>query len=415
MARFGVTTPLTSIVLSIFMAGLGVGSIIGGRLARRFETSALFLYGLVELFIGVGGLVVPAQLGAAYDWLRHGDQSVSWGSGSYHLISGTLVALVLLPWCTAMGATYPLAMSAIRHIVPDRSRTSFSFLYLANVLGAILGTLTPAFVLIELIGFRGTLWVAAALNGVLGVTVLVRHSISRVEIVHESAVQPGPVSAPASRGILVLLFATGLCSMAMEVIWIRLFTVYLGNVVYAFAMILAIYLGATFAGSWIYRRSLAGSKSNRAGIWMILAVTALVPLVAADPWLLGILRHPSTENFLHGAIRAAFGIAPFSALLGFVTPQLVDDWSGGSADRAGRAYAVNVCGAILGPLIAGFWLLPSIGEQWALFAMAAALGAISAIGPFQRGVSVACAMDATRSRGLFACHHSCQPALRIAL
>ena len=38
----------------------------------------------------------------------------------------------------------------------------------------------------------------------------------------------------------------------MEVIWIRQFTVYLGNVVYAFALILAIYLAATFIGSSAY-------------------------------------------------------------------------------------------------------------------------------------------------------------------
>ncbi len=40
--------------------------------------------------------------------------------------------------------------------------------------------------------------------------------------------------------LLVLLLATGLISMGMEVVWIRQFTPYLGNVVYAFALILAV-------------------------------------------------------------------------------------------------------------------------------------------------------------------------------
>ena len=36
MAQFGVTTALTSIVLSVFMAGLGAGSWIAGVLLRKY-------------------------------------------------------------------------------------------------------------------------------------------------------------------------------------------------------------------------------------------------------------------------------------------------------------------------------------------------------------------------------------------
>ncbi len=35
MAKFGVTTPMVSIVLSVFMAGLGLGSWLGGKWMRR--------------------------------------------------------------------------------------------------------------------------------------------------------------------------------------------------------------------------------------------------------------------------------------------------------------------------------------------------------------------------------------------
>jgi len=42
--------------------------------------------------------------------------------------------------------------------------------------------------------------------------------------------------------------------MAMEVVWVRQFSPFLGTVVYAFASILAVYLGATFVGAIAYRR-----------------------------------------------------------------------------------------------------------------------------------------------------------------
>jgi len=64
------------------------------------------------------------------------------------------------------------------------------------------------------------------------------------------------------------------------------------------------------------------------------------------------------------------GVAPFSGVLGFVTPMLVDRWSGGDPGRAGRAYAVNVVGCIVGPLIAGFVLLPLLSERWSLAVLA---------------------------------------------
>ena len=45
---------------------------------------------------------------------------------------------------------------------------------------------------------------------------------------------------------------------------------------------------------------------------------------------------------------------------------LVDRWSQGDPGRAGRAYAVNVLGCILGPLLAGFLVLPLVGEHTAM-------------------------------------------------
>src|SRR5512143_3804208 len=66
MAAFGVTTALTSIVLSVFMAGLGLGSWGSGRILRRLQTrlqiSPLLPYAALEFMIGLSALLVPAQL-----------------------------------------------------------------------------------------------------------------------------------------------------------------------------------------------------------------------------------------------------------------------------------------------------------------------------------------------------------------
>jgi len=143
MAKFGVTSALLSIVLSMFMAGLGLGAWGSGRLIRNsgFDRQALRLYALAELLIGTSALLVPLELAWGRSLLAQFSLS---SSAIYYPASGIWIGLTLIPWCACMGATIPLAMLAIRNSIPTESQRSFSFLYLANVLGAFLGALGPA-------------------------------------------------------------------------------------------------------------------------------------------------------------------------------------------------------------------------------------------------------------------------------
>lgn len=361
MAQFGVTTAMVSIVLSVFMAGLGLGSWASGVWTRRHGAStgfpALRVYAALELLIGASGILVPYELRLGHSAL---ERLGSTSSVAYYVVSGVWVALTLIPWCTLMGATIPVAMLAIESMFPPESARSFSFLYMANVAGAVVGTILPLF-LIELLGFRGTLRAGAACNVLIAVLALVLSKHAPGKKAREA---PQAVSKPGSAAtggglLLVLLFATGLTSMGMEVVWVRQFTPYLGTMVYAFASILATYLTATFIGSRVYRRWSRRGIQESPLLWTLLALFALFPLVMARPDI----------DFSEGP-RLVLGIAPFTGLLGFLTPMLVDRWAGGNPARAGKAYAVNVLGCILGPLLAGFVLLPWMSERWALVLLA---------------------------------------------
>ena len=362
VAQFGITTPLVSIVLSMFMAGLGLGSWGAGYAIRKYgdriNTPPLRLYALTELLIGVSALAVPYQLSWGRRLLEH--ISIS-SSAAYYLASGILICLTLVPWCACMGATIPVAMLAIKKRADQQTHRSFSFLYVANVLGAVAGATVPL-LLIEIYGFRGTLKIGALLNSLLFVTAM---GLTRQ---WSGAAQNQLVGvlrqhSAGSRRPLVLLFLTGLTSMGAEVVWIRQFTPYLLTVVYSFAAILGVYLASTFIGSRVYRRWSRSHDQEGALVWGILGFATILPMVTANPQFL--------VPGLHSAfIRLVLGIAPFSGILGFVTPMLVDRWSGGDPDHAGSAYAVNVVGCILGPLVAGFLLLPLMSERWVLFAFA---------------------------------------------
>jgi len=363
MARFGVTSALVSIVLSMFMAGLGLGSWLSGHLIRqssdRRQFPALRFYALTELLIGFSAILVPMELAWGRRLLEHAGLTSSF---TYYLGSGAWVAITLIPWCACMGATIPIAMQAIKQRFVSEAPRSFSYLYLSNVAGAILGAVLPPLI-IELRGFHGTLKIAAILNCFLAISATALSFAGRTQTSQRSQ-QPAKATNPGGLAdqnpwILVLLFATGLTSMGMEVVWIRQFTFFLGTMVYAFAAILGLYLAATVIGSQIYRYWSRKPRQEERLVWACLGAAALLPLVTADP-----------RVQMMTMVRLIVGIAPFSGMLGFLTPMLVDRWSGGDPNRAGNAYAVNVVGCILGPLLSGFVLLPWFSEHWVLTALA---------------------------------------------
>jgi spermidine synthase len=366
MAQFGVTTAMVSIVISVFMAGLGLGSWGSGRLLGPHDhprrVRALRLYAAIEFLIGISGIAVPYGLHWGHTLLERTGTSSSF---AYYGLSAFWVALILLPGCTLMGATLPVGMRAITETVPAERKRSFSYLYMANVGGAVVGTLFPLF-FIELWGFHRTLAIGAVCNGAIAFAAMLLFTHSP-----QFALESSPVVETirtGGSGILVLLFLTGLSSMGMEVVWVRSYTPYFGTVVYAFALILCTYLLATFTGSIFYRGwSFRWSKEHPI-VWTLLAVCALLPLLAANPTFNLQLPRSLTSIFpLDPSLqRLVLGVMPFTGLLGFLTPMLVDRYCRGDSRRAGAAYAINVAGCILGPLLAGFGLLPFLSERWAL-------------------------------------------------
>ena len=205
MAQFGVTTAMVSLVLSAFMIGLGLGSWGSGLVVRKYGAGARFpalrLYALMELLIGLSAIAVPYELVWGRELLLKTVREMSFSSSAYYLPSGIWLAITLVPWCMCMGATFPLAMEAIRQDRDPKSARSFSYLYLANVLGAAAGAMVPLF-LIELFGFQHTLHISAILNLLLAASAfslsLVKKPLPAGENLNETRKLPKPVKSGIS-------------------------------------------------------------------------------------------------------------------------------------------------------------------------------------------------------------------------
>ena len=364
-ASFGVITPVISVVISVFMLGLALGSAAAGRLvaglARATRLSAIHFYAASELVIGAGAFVVPRLFGVGTAMLAHAGATDSF---SYLSLSAVAIALAILPFAFAMGATYPLVMAYVRE-ESDAETHSFSRLYLANVLGASMGALLTATVFVELLGFHRTLAVAGTMNLLVAIGAALLGQRSRKRGAVQQAPAPSPArDAPGPRvaWARTILFTTGFAALAMEVVWTRNFAPALGTQVYAFASLLVAYLVATWIGSYAYRKDLASGRALSIGGLLALAViAALLPVVLNDP-----------RAVPDGAARAVLALAsvmPFCAVLGYLTPRLIDDYARGNPSMAGGAYAINAAGCILGPLVSSYALLPAVGARISLVAL----------------------------------------------
>jgi spermidine synthase len=371
-SSFGIITPVLSVVISVFMLGLSSGAWAGGKwitpLARKIDCSALSFYAMAELIIGVGGLLVPKLFATGEVLLLSSGQTDSF---RYLSLSAVVLGFSILPWCFCMGATFPFMMAYIREQDP-RNADSFSYLYLANVIGAMTGCLLTAIVFVEVLGFRHTLWTAAIINFTIaaasGYLAWIRpHILVKAGSSAKSLPKPSRRSSRTGtrrRVIKCILFSTGFSAMAMEVIWARAFTPVMTTQVYSFALILFSYLGATFFGSLLYRRHLRrGSVRATTGVIFVLSIASFFPIVCND---LRFLTNSETFEGYFSAGILLLSICPFCAALGYLTPSLIDEYSLGDPAAAGCAYAINVTGCILGPLVASYILLPWLGERYGL-------------------------------------------------
>jgi spermidine synthase len=150
---YGTNVESVAMVVSAFMVGLGLGSLVGGEVSKWPGAPLVLLFSAAEFFIGCYG-VFSVRL---FHWV-----------GSYTLKAGTLetgllaFGLVLAP-TLFMGATLPLLV-AYRVNATGQVGRSVSWLYFVNTIGAGLGAYLAAFVLLGQLGMEGTAKAAALLN-----------------------------------------------------------------------------------------------------------------------------------------------------------------------------------------------------------------------------------------------------------
>ena len=383
---FGATTLAVSTVLAAFMGGLALGSALAGRLAGRIR-KPLSTYGWIEIAIGVYALLVPFLFRWVDNLYALIWQQFQPGFFTFSLWRFLLSCLMLLVPTTLMGATLPVLSAALlRH-----GTTAVTRLYGCNLVGAIIGTLAAGFVLLPALGVRTTIFIAAAINIIVGLVGIflqrgVEPQIERVEI-------------GKTRGSSFWYFAaaaSGFVTIGTQVSWTRILTMVIGSSTYAFSIVVALFLIGLAGGAWFIGRKDRSAKLR--GTMIVVEVLTAISLFASLyvvnrlPWVLvnlGInLNVSSWAGLLGLQITCATLLILVPALLmGMVMP-LVLEWAASDPDaavaRVGRAYAVNTIGAIAGAFFTGFVLIPKTSTKFALI-LASALCVVVAGLAYQPG------------------------------
>jgi hypothetical protein len=150
---FGVNMEPVTIIVSIFMLGLGLGALAGGRLSRASAQRLPAMFVAIELGIGLFGAVsLPLihRVGAAAS------------QSSLFVMAAAVYALLAIP-TFLMGATLPVLVAWLHHAYHDVGR-SVARLYFVNTLGSALACFLTVDVIFAFTGLRGATWVAAACN-----------------------------------------------------------------------------------------------------------------------------------------------------------------------------------------------------------------------------------------------------------
>lgn len=359
-ASFGINAQVISIVISIFMLGLALGSWLAGtyllKISHKYRIKSLYFYAIAEAGIGISAITVPKLFSFGRAWLLTFGQT---DSTSYLFLSAFILAICMLPWCFLMGTTIPLMMDYLKNHM-EKDKNSFSYFYLANTFGAMIGTIITAIVLIELFGFTHTLLIASIINFAialisLAVAFVVSHQTNYKQTFKQTKSYKVKILDKRQCYSLGLLFTTGFTSLGFEVVWNRQFTSILQTSVYAFAFIIFLYLLGTCIGLLWYRFNLSRDKVFPKSFLLLILVGVSVAQIG--------FNDPRASLSLVGIILTVVSI---SSVLGYLTPKQVDELSQGHPEVAGVAYAINVLGCILGPLFASYLLLPFLGSKLTL-------------------------------------------------
>jgi spermidine synthase len=382
---FGVDVFTMATVLSAFMGGLAIGSIIFGRMVDKIK-NPLSLFMLLEFGIGLFAILFPFTFKGLIGLYTPIIQKFGLSEYSGQIIKFLFSFVYLLIPTTLMGGTLPVIF---KFFVKQLKNLGWhvSNLFAINNLGAVIGCFIAGFILIKTFGINTSLYIAACINLLNAVivylifkrtppdSIVVEHEAGQTINIHES----NKLSKPMLRLVLWVFAIEGFATLAFEVIWTRIFigfsfdkTTYFYSVI-VLGFIFGLSLGSFLISKWVDKRknlvTLLASLEILIGLISLgllilfskFSLTLNLQRTVFDPWI-KIIGKEYLVFFLILIIPAT--------LTGMVYPivsKLYADNIEKLGNRMGMIGFLDTIGSVLGSFMAGFILIPVLGVVTSFF------------------------------------------------
>ena len=372
---FGNSIWAAALILSSFMAGLALGTAIAA--SSKLRMRPLKLYAGLEVAVAVFGCTIVFALPIIGELLRPLFQTL-WTHQTILLALRVLFsfAILLIP-TTAMGLTLPVVLEDRVLARADFGR-ALGVLYGFNTIGAVAGALVGELFLIEAFGLWGTSLAAGVLNCVAAAMALL---LAKEDGTTGTLTAP-PAETPAqSRWLrldyrlpwrrLFVSFGAGCILLTLEVVWFHFLRLYVASSATAFSLMLAIVLAGIGLGGIASGAVLKKMRQSALPILLITAaiLTLLCYIFFPVPKLGEGEKNFYLESWPQIALLSIALMFPVAFLSGILFPAIaarVQESVGNRMNSVGITTLFNTAGASLGPLLAGFVLLPKYGFQSSL-------------------------------------------------
>ncbi len=393
----GSTSYSHMIVLATFMGGLAFGAHYLGKYADR-SPNPLKLYAILELIIGMYGALYPFLMIACEKMFISVAVGLNLASDQMFLtmLKFLLSVITILLPTFCMGGTLPVLLKLLTKSV-DETGKEVATLYWVNSFGAVLGTALAGFFLIRLYTLDGAIWIAAAVNILVGIAAYILAKDIKMEPSVSQTSEKTSTTTKYSQSIITLAITvaigSGFISMVYELTWIRLLTTLLGSSTYSFSVMLIAFIGGIALGGWIIS-IMIGRVKNLMFLLAICQAGAALFMLATLPlyewlpyylWKLSMLLSNTPENFplfLFYEFLFCFALMIIPTTFSGMSLPVVAKIAAGDmkalGKNAGNVFSLNTIGAVAGAVVTGLIFIPLLGIKQSI-ELGVALNAVLAI------------------------------------
>jgi spermidine synthase len=350
---FGINSEAVTVIVSVFMFGLGIGALVGGYLQKRFPTYLLQIFLALEICIGLFGLVSIDLI----QFIGRATQTTS----TPQLV---LWAYVILAVPTLlMGATLPILVAYLQKYFKNIGKT-VGLLYAFNTIGSAVAAIGTVLILFVFFGQKTTVFIACLCNFATAALIFdASRRLQQTDVANKPrpSLQQESSVLPAHRlpyGMaFVSLMLVGYISLSQEILWYRLLGYMTGGHPQVFGLLLGAFLIGIAAGSMRAKKMCEQGHDPYSFLVRAMLLTALVFYFAT----------PAVANLsaAFGKQTALYFIYPIIGLVAFFTggvlPMLIhvgiEDKGDSSTMAMSWLYFANIIGATFGPMLTGFVLL----------------------------------------------------------